>query len=70
MLEFVSDKLNKPFRSAIREARAHSEATSKDLKDSSKIRAERESYRSRVKQYTNYSIGRKVPESVAGYTPR
>lgn len=38
------------------------------MKDSSKIRQEKEKYRNKVKEYTHYAIGRKVPESFQPYS--
>jgi hypothetical protein len=45
-------------------------STGRNMKDSSKIRQEKENYRNKVREYTQYSIGRKVPESFVPYSSK
>ena len=41
------------------------------MKDSSKIRQiEKEKYRNKVKEFTHYQIGRKIPETVSKFTDK
>lgn len=63
MLDFVTDRYVRA-KSAIREY----PPAGGFMKDSSKVRQEKEKYRNKVKEYTHYAIGRKVPESYQPYT--
>ena len=61
IMDFVTDRCVRA-KSAIPQPQEY------PMKDSSKLRQEKERYRNRVKEYTHYAIGRKVPESYQPYS--
>ena len=65
-LDFVADRYVQA-KSAMKDHRNKNDLL---MMDSSKIRGEKEKYRNKVKEYTHYSIGRKVPESFQKFTPK
>lgn len=56
LLDFVTDRYVRA-KSALKEY----PQADRLMKDSSKIRQDKDRYRNRVKEYTHYAIGRKVP---------
>ena len=64
-LDFVTDRYVQA-KSAFKDNRK----TDQFMKDSSKIRIEKEKYRNKVKEYTQFTIGRKVSESYQPYTSK